>query len=178
MNEKPMLLIDIDGPLNPCAQSNTKLRKGKQYTMYNYRGFQNYQVWLRKEHGRQLLALADVFDLVWATTWEEEANIFVGPKLGLPELPFIPFKKLCPPQPPVAGIHWKTAVINAYAYSRPFAWVDDECTGNDMLYLAQWHPHPWLVKKIDPAVGLVDKDFVELREWVEGGMHGDDDDGE
>lgn len=175
MSEKPFLLIDVDGPLNPWAQSNAQLRKGKQYTRYHYRGSQNYQVWLRKEHGRQLLELADVFDLVWATTWEEEANSFIGSKIGLPELPFIPFKKLCPPEPPEPGLHWKTAVINAYAYGRPFAWVDDECNVKDSLYLFRWHPHPFLLKMIDPAVGLVDKDFEELRDWSERERFGDDD---
>jgi hypothetical protein len=170
VSEKPYLLIDIDGVLNPYAQSNTQLRKAKTHTKHRIRGF---DVWLRRDHGKQLLDLTDVFDLVWATTWEAAANTEIGPRLGLPELPFIPFEKLCPKQPPQPGLYWKTAVINAYAYGRPFAWIDDECSGRDMIFLAQWHTNSFLMKKIDPAIGLVDENFVELRRWAEEEMYDD-----
>ncbi len=55
-------------------------------------------------HGPQLLSLP--FDLVWATTWEEEANTFIAPVLGLPELPYLTWPS---PRPePEDGVFWKT----------------------------------------------------------------------
>lgn len=170
---KPLLLIDVDGPLNPWAASNNSLRKGKVYHRYKLLGF---QVWLNRRHGEELLKLTDVYDLVWCTTWEHEANSLIGPRIGLPELPVIEFKKFLPEQPPEPGLHWKTAVIAAYAtaHNRPFAWVDDEASWKDGLCFARWCGHPFLTKTIDPAVGLVDQDFAELRDWAEGGMYGDD----
>lgn len=177
---KPFLLLDVDGPLNPYARSNNQLRKTSssksetppegQFHAYKLLGF---KVWLNKWHGEQLLALTDVFDLVWATTWEKNANSLIGPRIGLPDLPVIEFTEHLPPQPPKPGLHWKTAVINAYCYQRPFAWVDDEVRVQDGIYLSQWHPHPFLTMMIHPAEGLVQEHFTRLREWAEGGMYGE-----
>lgn len=177
MTEKPYLLIDVDGPLNPELSNGEAEKQGyKRHMMNPLTGdgvpwFDRYgtklRVFLNQEHGAQLLALTDVFDLVWATTWEDDANLHIGPRIGLPELPVIPFKRLLPDKPPEPGLHWKTAVINAFAYDRPFAWIDDEVMAKDGLFLFRWHPHPFLNKKIDAAVGLTEKDFAELRRWAE-----------
>jgi hypothetical protein len=47
------------------------------------------RVWLNPEHGRALLGLG--YELCWATTWMSDANTWIGPVLGLPELPFVEF---------------------------------------------------------------------------------------
>jgi hypothetical protein len=170
MTDKPLLLIDVDGPLNPWAATNSK--RPKMYRRYRIDG---YVVWLARQHGEELNKLTDVFDLVWCTTWEHQANTDIGPKIGLPKLPVIEFKRLLEkfPVPPEPGLHWKTAAITAYAiaHERPFCWVDDEVDAKDGIYFARWQPNPFLTKKIDPAVGLTNDDFAELREWAEGGMH-------
>jgi hypothetical protein len=166
VSEKPLLLIDVDGPLNPYAASGrTNQKNGYQ----RYR-IDQYVVYLKKSHGQALLDLADVFDLAWCTTWEHQANTDIGPKIGLPNLPVIEFYDLLPDRPPVGGLHWKMAGIRAYADGRPFAWVDDEIGDADKLYLADMHEAPFLLQKIDPATGLADRDFEELREWFEEGM--------
>lgn len=175
---KPMLLIDVDGPLNPYARSNRQLRKttsSKSNTPPEGR-FHEYKllglkVWLNRWHGQQLLALADVFDLVWCTTWGHQANTDIGPKIGLPKLPVIEFPATR--DRPDARIHWKTTTIVAYtvAHDRPFAWIDDEVGAHDGIWFARWCRQPFMTRKIDPSVGLADEDFAALREWVEGGMH-------
>lgn len=167
MSEKPLLLIDVDGPLNPWAASGRKNQK-EGFRRYH---IESFVVYLKKAHGKALLNLNDVFDLAWCTTWEHQANTDIGPKIGLPDLPVVPFGKLLPDKPPEAGLYWKTAVVNAYAYNRPFAWVDDEITVKDSLWLMRWHTDPFLLQHIDPAVGLTDGHFRELREWAEGGMY-------
>lgn len=161
---KPFLMIDVDGPLNPWAATNSK--RPKMYRRYR---IDQYVVWLAREHGRELNGLADVFDLVWCTTWEHQANTDIGPKIGLPKLPVIVFPN--PHDRPNARLHWKTASIRVYVDGRPFAWVDDEVSRWDEQYLQDVHESPVMLRKIDPAVGLTDTDFVELREWAEGGMY-------
>jgi hypothetical protein len=42
---------------------------------------------LEAEDGRRLRELA--CDLVWATTWAEEANEIISPRLGLAQLPVV-----------------------------------------------------------------------------------------
>lgn len=167
---KPFLMLDVDGPLNPYAATNRKCPK--MYRRYHIDG---YLVRLARQHGGELNKLTDVFDLVWATTWEHQANTDIGPKIGLPKLPVIEFKKHLPSEPPEPGLHWKTSVISAYAtaHDRPFAWVDDEVGVMDGVHFAKWQAHPFLTLKIDPVVGLADKDFKELRAWAEGGMYDD-----
>src|SRR6478752_5980459 len=100
-----MLLMDVDGPLNPYAAKAHRRPEG--YTTHRLmtprwaavqrrrmtemglpnRRAKPLRVWLNPDHGSALAALP--FDLVWATTWEHEANECVAPLLGLPSLPFI-----------------------------------------------------------------------------------------
>lgn len=171
---KPLLLIDVDGPLNPWAASGKKNQR-EGYRRYR---IEQWVVYLKRSHGRALMDLTDVFDLVWCTTWEHQANTDIGPKIGLPTLPVIEFQKFLPGEPPQPGLHWKTAVIAAYAmaHDRPFVWVDDEVSVKDGFWFTMWCRQPFMTKKIDPAVGLADEDFTELREWAEGGMHDDGED--
>lgn len=171
MAEKPFLLIDVDGPLNPWAASNRSLKKGKVFHLHKLLG---YPVWLNRWHGEELLKLTDVYDLVWCTTWEHDANTLIGSRIGLPELPVIEFKKHLPSEPPEPGLHWKTAVIAAYAlaHGRPFAWVDDEVRARDGIFFAQWCSHPFLTLAIDAATGLTSEHFEELRRWAEEEMYG------
>src|SRR5690606_6944803 len=101
------------------------------------------------DHGPALSALP--FDLVWATTWEEEANAFVAPLLGLPELPFIAWPE---PRPePGGGVFWKTPGIVAWAQGRAFAWVDDEITEADRAWVEEHHDGPALLHRVDPRRG-------------------------
>ncbi|WP_200881386.1 hypothetical protein [Nocardia otitidiscaviarum] len=81
------------------------------------------RVWLNPSHGPALLALADRFELVWATTWEHDANTYIAPVIGLPELPVVEWqttKRFGPD-----GIFFKTEELVAHAAGRPFVWIDD-----------------------------------------------------
>lgn len=168
MKVKPLLLLDVDGPLNPWAASNRQLPKN--FRQWRIQGF---KVRLTRWHGDRLNALTDVFDLVWCTTWEHAANHDIGPRIGLDKLPVIEFAKHLPEKPPEPGLHWKTAVINAYsiAHQRPFAWVDDEVSVQDGLYFAKWGQYPYLTIKVDPFVGLTEEHFENLRKWAEEIVH-------
>jgi hypothetical protein len=120
-------------------------------------------VWLNPDHGPILAALP--FDLVWATTWEQEANDFVAPLLGLPSLPFIAWPD---PRPePEGGVFWKTPQIVAWADGRAFAWVDDEITDADVEWVRVHHGAPALVHRVDPRSGLTADDFDLLTCWAE-----------
>ncbi|WP_435846969.1 hypothetical protein [Streptomyces griseoaurantiacus] len=122
------------------------------------------RVWLKPDHGPALEALP--FDLVWATTWEEEANAFVAPVLGLSDLPFIAWPS---PRPePGAGVFRKMPEIVGWAKGRAFAWVDDEITEADRAWGKQHHEGPALLHRIDPRRGLATDDFATLTEWAIG----------
>jgi hypothetical protein len=85
---------------------------------------------------------------VWATTWLEDANTEIAPRLGLPDLPVVTW-----PEPTGdhqredqwLGLCWKTRTLVTWAAGRPFAWVDDEITASR---------------------GLTDEDYAALDAWL------------
>ena len=124
------------------------------------------RVWLNPAHGPALLDLP--VELVWATTWEQEANEWIGPVLGLPALPVVcwPQESTRPQQEP-DGVFWKTRTLADYAAGRPFAWVDDQITMADWRWCATRHPAPTLLQPIHPARGLTAGDFAALGRWAQ-----------
>ncbi|MFF8486176.1 HAD domain-containing protein [Streptomyces antibioticus] len=83
-------------------------------------------------------------ELVWATTWLDDANDLLSPWLGLPALPVVRWPDVDDVDdeddeddeadedadgPGGAGLHWKTRPLVEWAAGRPFVWVDDEIGG-------------------------------------------------
>ncbi|WP_459650946.1 HAD domain-containing protein [Kitasatospora sp. Ki12] len=177
---RPVLLVDVDGPLNPDAAKPyrrpagyethrlmtprweaAERRRLRAWGLPNKRP-KPLRVWLNPAHGAALAALP--FDLVWATTWEEDANEFLAPILGLPPLPVIAWSD---PRPdPGGGVFWKTPEVVAWARGRPFAWVDDLITDADRAWVEERHRGPALLHRVDPKVGLTAEDFAALADWA------------
>jgi hypothetical protein len=166
---KPIMLLDVDGPLNPYAAKPTRRPEGFETHRTYPRGWETgkgLRVWLNPSHGPKLMDCG--YDIVWCTAWEDEANEWIGPHIGLPELPAIEWgphetyldKKL----------HWKTHQIATYMQENhpgvPFIWVDDEATKKDEEYLETKLDIPLKVCIIDPKTGLEDKDFDKMTEWA------------
>ncbi|MFD8701837.1 hypothetical protein ACFV1W_04310 [Kitasatospora sp. NPDC059648] len=175
MTRQPLLLLDVDGPLNPYAAP--RLRRPAGYRSHELMPTwwaerqarwaegeaKPLRVWLNPAHGVELLALP--YELVWATGWMEDANTHIGPHLGLPELPYIPWTEMFGEDPD--GLHWKTRDVVAWADGRPFVWVDDELGPQDAEWIEANHPGPALVLHVNPRNGLRAEDFATLREWAE-----------
>ena len=88
----------------------------------------------------RLARLADDYDLVWATGWEDRANDRLPEILGLAgELPFLTFDG----NARFGSAHWKIAAIDRYAGERPLAWVDDCIDETCQAWAVGAHrPHP------------------------------------
>ncbi len=181
---RPVLLVDVDGPLNPYAAKPHRRPEGyethrlltprweaaerRRLTAAGLPGrpVKPLRVWLDPGHGPALAALP--FDLVWATTWQEEANAFIAPVLGLPALPFIRWLSPRPEPEPGSGVFWKTPEIVAWAKGRAFAWIDDEITDADRAWVAEHHAGPALLHRVDARRGLTPDDFGVLERWAAG----------
>lgn len=165
---KGLLLLDVDGPLNPYAGTNKpRLRAGyRKYriTPDDWDGYgDTLSVWLRREHGQQLLDLAETTDLelVWATTWEDQANVWIAGKVGLPQLPVIHFRN---------ATTWKFGAVLDYAAGRPLAWFDDDfhLFPNEMAeFMTARTGVPTLLHHVSPRDGLVDEDFAVIVDWTQ-----------
>ena len=180
----PLLFLDVDGPLNPFAAKPSRRPDGYQTHRMTpqrwmaaecaqlaaqgrpFKRAKPLRVWLNPAHGPALLALP--VELVWATTWEQDANEWIGPVLGLPALPVVhwPEHSSRPAQDP-DSLFWKTKPLAEYAAGRPFAWVDDQITMADWRWCATQHPAPTLLQPIHPARGLTPSDFATLDRWAQ-----------
>ncbi|MFD7861082.1 hypothetical protein [Streptomyces sp. NPDC059783] len=168
---KPLLLIDVDGPLNPYAALDRRVPpEGFTRHLTRPTGWTSGRplpVLLDPRHGEELRALGSRYELVWATTWKGEANEWIGPRLGLPELPFIDWPEMHGSAP--AGTYWKTRYVVEYAAGRPFAWVDDEITDHDRAWVTEHGGGvAALLRWTDPRVGLERSDFEALAAWADG----------
>lgn len=104
-------------------------------------------------------------DLMWATSWMDEANEHISPLLGLPTLPVVEW----PPDPPegLAGLHWKTPTLVTEAATRPFIWLDDEITAADRTWVSEHHQGPALLHRVNHRTGLTPTDFNTVATWMD-----------
>ncbi|MEU6233114.1 HAD domain-containing protein [Kitasatospora sp. NPDC047058] len=147
---KPLLFLDVDGVLNPvCPDPDAGF---DSHTLLGY------TVLLSARHGTWLRELAGTYELVWATTWEEQANAHIAPAIGLPELPVVRFTGYVPqpddPRIPLMQLFSarKWAPLLRYAAGRPFAWVDDVIPGR--LVRGSFWRRDRLLLPVDPGRGL------------------------
>lgn len=157
--ERPLLFLDVDGPLLPFgddpAREGRNTAPGSRLSR------------LTLETGRRLAALP--CDLVWATTWEEEANTELAARVGLPWLPVVKWPDSSgerEPEDQWFGLCWKTRALVEWAAGRPFAWVDDEITDADRDWVSAHHDGPALLHHVKPYRGLTDEDFTALDRWL------------
>jgi hypothetical protein len=166
---RPVLLLDVDGPLNPWAAKPWRRPEGYETHRMRPPGRENekkpLRVWLNPGHGPALLALP--FDLAWCTGWLSSANRWIAPCIGLPGLPHVPLDEL-PLATKGSPLCWKTPAVALWAQEqrRPFAWVDDEITDADREYMTAMRSGPALLLAISPRLGLRSDDFAELSEWA------------
>lgn len=160
---KGLLLLDVDGPLNPYAAKPHRRPQGydtHRLSPQGHRG-QPYRVWLSKEHGPMLLDFAKQhnIELVWCTTWEHDANRLIGPNMGLPELPVIEFGW--------TALQWKFSAVLEYARGRQIAWLDDDFDiyKQEKQWFEDQRSEPTLLHWIDPKIGLKQEDLDKVGEW-------------
>ncbi|WP_143020152.1 HAD domain-containing protein [Sinosporangium album] len=161
MSERPLLLVDVDGVLNPLGRPSPEFRRYQCHVEG-----ETYTVYLNSKHGTRLLALAveTGAELVWATTWEHWANDWIAPRIGLPALPVI---KLPPNVRGEFGELFKTPAIAEYVAGRPFVWFDDQVWAADEDYLRA-HPSvgDFLLVQVEPGAGLTATDLDYARNWL------------
>lgn len=155
MTLKPLLLMDVDGVLNPFPDTP------EGFEEHAFFPEEDEPVRLLRAHGDWLVELAEVYEIAWATGWGDNANRFLAPHFGLPAYPVVvvPSVRFDPVE--------KVPAIDVFAGDRPAAWVDDIVTPEARAWAAT-REAPTLLVEVDPAVGLVRAHVDELLAWAAG----------
>jgi Swiss Army Knife RNA repair-like protein len=152
--DKPLLFVDIDGVISLFGFPPSDRPAG---TWLNVDGVPHLISATASAH---LLALGQMFDLVWCSGWEEKADEHLVHTLHLPvRPPFLTF-----PAAPGAA-HWKLASVERHAGRRPLAWIDDGFDESCHAW-ARDRRAPTLLVTTDPAVGLGDDQVALLERFA------------
>jgi len=107
------------------------------------------------------LVVRDV-DVRWCTTWQDYANTYFAPQLGLPALPIITGD---PRLRDDTSVDWKVRNIANATPGRPVLWVDDHPYDDGLRYT---HTPRALTEArgIDPTVGITARDVHAMNAWL------------
>jgi hypothetical protein len=151
---RPVLLLDLDGVLNPFAAS-TCPDGYVEHEFFPGEGPERYC----PGHGAWIRELAAAGDLRWASAWGEDANRLLAPLLGVDPLPVVSFPPL--PFPPEE----KVPAIAAAAGDRPAVWIDDNHTDAGRRWAAE-REVPTLLVPVDSAIGWTRDDVDRVLAWA------------
>jgi hypothetical protein len=153
---KPLLMVDIDGVISLFGFDVDARPDG---CFHSIDGIPHF---LSANAAQNLLALAQRFELVWASGWEEKANEYLPYLLGVPALPYLSFERSVGR----TNAHWKLDAIDGYAHGRPLAWIDDAF--NDACH--EWsaaRAAPTLLVETLPQSGLMQTQVELLEHWAQ-----------
>lgn len=161
-SEKPLLLVDVDGVISlfgfpPHAQP------AGRFAMVD--GIAHF---LSAGAGEHLRRLADVFEPIWCTGWEERANDHLPHLLGLDgPWPHLSFERAAGAGASMRG-HWKLDAIDAYAGPRPLAWIDDAHGPACEAWAARREAAgaATLLVTTEPAVGMTERQVERMLAWA------------
>ncbi len=158
---RPLLMVDIDGVISlfggPSAVAGVRPAGG---SFHSIEGIPHF---LSATAAAHLLELSIVFELVWASGWEEKADEHLPRLLGLPAgLPHLTFQRSVGR----SNAHWKLDAIEAHATGRPLAWIDDALNAECRRWAAK-RSAPTLLVQTDPAIGLTGEQSGQLIRWAQ-----------
>jgi hypothetical protein len=165
-DDRPVLAVDIDGvislfgfdqPIEP-GRANPGEAPGEFHLI------DGMLHCIALDTGPRLNRLAESYELVWASGWEDRANDHLPAILGVPTLPYLTFDG----RARFGTAHWKLDALEEYGGSRPLAWIDDNL--DDSCY--EWGDRrsaPTLLVPTESPVGLTEAHVEALEAWARDG---------
>jgi HAD domain in Swiss Army Knife RNA repair proteins len=114
---------------------------------------------------RSISQLADHAEVLWLTTWEQDAQMHLGPLMGLPR-----FELAGTDDSDAPWRWWKHDVVTALWQTdpRPFVWIDDDLAVFTEAF--EWvqglPPDNGLAVVPDPSVGLTPEHLAIIERFI------------
>ncbi len=154
-NGRPVLAVDIDGVVSLFG-----FEEAPSHVEVEFHLVDGKMHCLSTTAARLLRALADRYEVVWVTGWEQGAQR-MAQLLLLPEWPYLTFDGAAR----FGSADWKLAPLERYAQGRALAWLDDSF--DEACYeWAQRRREPTLLVDTDPETGLLDVHADALSGWA------------
>jgi hypothetical protein len=154
--DRPILAIDIDGVISLFGFDEPPASSVARFELID--GMVHC---ISLQAGERLRRLEGLYDMVWATGWEEKANDYMPNVLGMPELPFLTFKGAAR----FGSAHWKLAPLDKYGKGRALAWIDDSF--DESCYdWARDRREPTLLVPTESGIGLEEAHTEALIAWA------------
>jgi hypothetical protein len=156
------VLLDVDDVLNPdfSATARKKLARHDGWvSQWCVLPEGHFRLFVNPRHGQWLrdLVRETGVRLAWGTTWQDSANRYVGPLLGLPRLPVAPMR---------AGAAKAPSMV-PWTLGAPFAWIDnDETELRIASRLADDIGQEFLPVLVDARTGLTEEHIARVRDWA------------
>ena len=161
MDDRPILALDVDGTISLFGFEGPLADAPGRFHLID-----GVAHCIPEQAGPRLARLAERFELVWATGWEDRANDRLPLILGLSEpLPVLTFGG----EAQFGSAHWKLDALAQYAGDRPLAWIDDSLDESCYVW-AQERGAPTLLVPCDPDVGLTDAHVDSILSWAANGF--------
>ena len=159
----PLILVDVDGVLNPARADAGAYRRH-----WVFPHGVAHRLLLNPSHGQMLTELAEAAgaELVWASYWQNRANTWIAPRVGLPSLRFVPIPMPWRVRARSSLGEWKARHVAAWIGQAPFVWLEDD-PGVPRQLAQQPGLGRHLVVAVDPAIGLTHHHIAQARMWLD-----------
>jgi hypothetical protein len=167
-SDPPILAVDVDGVISLFGfdQAIEPGRANPEKAPGEFHLIDGMLHCIALDTGPRLNRLANSFELIWASGWEDRANDHLPGILGLPELPYLTFDG----RARFGTAHWKLEALEEYADDRPLAWIDDSLDESCYEW-AEQREAPTLLVPTESDQGLLDVHVEALESWVRDGFH-------
>lgn len=154
--DRPVLAIDVDGVISLFGFDEPPASSLARFEMID-----GVVHCISLRAGERLRRLGGLYDMVWATGWEEKANDYMPNVLGLPELPVLTFEGAAR----FGSAHWKLGPLDEYCSGRAVAWIDDSFDESCYEW-ARGRTEPTLLVATESALGLEEAHTEALIAWA------------
>ncbi|MEA2421469.1 MAG: hypothetical protein QOF55_568 [Thermoleophilaceae bacterium] len=163
-DKRPVLFVDVDGVISLFGFNPSETPPG---TFHSIDGILHC---IGYDAAARLSRLAERYELVWATGWEEKANEYLVHILGMEgDLPVLTFDG----RAVFGSSHWKLEAIDEYSSGRPAAWLDDNLDERAEAWAAR-REEPTLLVVTESALGITEEHVDELLRWADEVSEGPD----